>query len=90
MPLWSTYFMQYCNHFLQPKPLINQDHLEVAHGFIISSIDSSSMVKVCQTDSVVVKEELPAVCERQDDILEPKEEYQCDGMFLRQKKILIK
>lgn len=48
-----------------------------------TSIESISIVDIGLTECVIVKEELPAVCERLDDIIEPKEEYQHDGMFVR-------
>ena len=69
-------------HLLQPKPLLNQDNLEFG-GLVKTATQCISIVDVSLTESIVVKEELPAVCERLDDIIEPKEEHQCDGVFLK-------
>ena len=76
-------------HFLQPKPSLNQDHLECG-GLVKTATESISIVDVGLTESIVVKEELPAVCERLDIIIEPKEEHQSDGMFVRRNIHLIK
>ena len=69
--------------FLQLKPLINQDQFELFHGFIKTPIESISIVDVGLTESIVVKEELPAVCEGLDDIIGPTEEHESgNGTFL--------
>ena len=64
--------------FLQQKPLINQD---LFHGFINTPIESISIVDVELTESIVVKEELPAVCEELDDIIEPQEDDSDNGKY---------
>lgn len=65
--------------FFQPNPFMNQDHQEFCSGLSQSPIEHISIVGVHQTGNIAIKAELPAVCERLDDIIESKEELHNDG-----------
>ncbi|KAJ8706850.1 hypothetical protein PYW07_012928 [Mythimna separata] len=63
---------------------INQNHFECRNYLIWSpmvhvSIESDDE---CQTECDAIKEELPDVCERLDDVIEPEEEHQSDDLKL--------
>ncbi|KAJ8705102.1 hypothetical protein PYW08_012422 [Mythimna loreyi] len=63
---------------------INQDHFGCFSELTISpmvhvSIESDD---ACQAECDPIKEELPDVCERLDDVIEPEEEHQSDELEL--------
>ncbi|KAJ8706547.1 hypothetical protein PYW07_012625 [Mythimna separata] len=59
------------------KPFTNQGHFEPVGGFIRTPVENISVGADCQIGSDAIKQELPAVCEEQDDVelqLGPSEE----------------
>ncbi|KAJ8706896.1 hypothetical protein PYW07_012974 [Mythimna separata] len=75
---------QMMNEDYELNPPINQDHFGCYNKLIISpmvhvSVESDDK---CQTECDAIKEELPDVCERLDDVIEPEEEHQSDGFCL--------
>ncbi|KAJ8705103.1 hypothetical protein PYW08_012423 [Mythimna loreyi] len=75
---------QMMNEDYELNPPINQDHFRRCNKLTISpmvhvSIESDD---ACQTECDPIKEELPDVCERLDDVIEPEEEHQSDDVKL--------
>ncbi|KAJ8705078.1 hypothetical protein PYW08_012398 [Mythimna loreyi] len=63
---------------------INQDHFGCFNELTISTMLHVSIESddACQAECDPIKEELPAVCERLDDVIEPEEEHQSDELEL--------
>ncbi|KAJ8705106.1 hypothetical protein PYW08_012426 [Mythimna loreyi] len=75
---------QMMNEDNELNPPINQDHFGCRNELTISpmvhvSIESDDE---CQAESDPIKKELPDVCERLDDVIEPEEEHQSDDLEL--------
>ncbi|KAJ8705094.1 hypothetical protein PYW08_012414 [Mythimna loreyi] len=68
-----------------------EDQFGCCTGLTLSPMEHVSIQSDdgCQTECDPIKEELPDVCERLDDVFEPKEEDQSDGMFLRTRNLVI-
>ena len=62
---------------------MNQDPIVFCSGFSRSPEEHISIVDGYETERIPIKEDIPGSSERQDDVIEPKEEYHSDGMFLR-------
>ncbi|KAJ8706550.1 hypothetical protein PYW07_012628 [Mythimna separata] len=52
----------------EQKPLTNHGHFESVGGFITTPVENISIVDDCQIESDAIKQELPAVCEEQDEV----------------------
>ncbi|KAJ8705087.1 hypothetical protein PYW08_012407 [Mythimna loreyi] len=63
---------------------INQDHFGCFNELTISPMVNVSIESddACQAECDPIKEELPDVCERLDDVIEPEEEHQSDELEL--------
>ncbi|KAJ8706839.1 hypothetical protein PYW07_012917 [Mythimna separata] len=59
----------------EPNSSVNRGQLKFIKGLIVTPVENISIVDVSHIESIAVKEELPAVCERLDDVIEPEEEH---------------
>ncbi|KAJ8716764.1 hypothetical protein PYW07_003391 [Mythimna separata] len=66
----------------EPNTSVNRDQLKFFRGFTIAPVENISIVDVSYIESIAVKEELPDICERLDDVIEPEEEHQSDELEL--------
>ncbi|KAJ8706888.1 hypothetical protein PYW07_012966 [Mythimna separata] len=64
----------------EPNSSINRGQLKFFSGLTVTPVENISIVDI---ESSAVTEELPAVCERLDDVVEPKVEHFKYGMSLR-------
>ncbi|KAJ8706869.1 hypothetical protein PYW07_012947 [Mythimna separata] len=58
----------------EPNTSVNRGQLKFFSGLTVTPVENISIVDVSHIESIAVKEELPAVCERLDDVIEPEEE----------------
>ncbi|KAJ8706824.1 hypothetical protein PYW07_012902 [Mythimna separata] len=72
----------------KPNSLVDRGHLDYSRGLTVTPVENISIVDVSHIESIAVKEELPAVCERLDDVIEPAEEHQSDDV--KRKKVYIR
>ncbi|KAJ8703586.1 hypothetical protein PYW08_016945 [Mythimna loreyi] len=75
---------QMMNEDYELNPPINQDHFGCRNKLTISPMEHVSIESDdgCQTECDPIKKELPDVCERLDDVIEPEEEHQSDDLEL--------
>ncbi|KAJ8705066.1 hypothetical protein PYW08_012386 [Mythimna loreyi] len=68
---------QMMNEDYEINPPVNQDHFGCCNGLTISPMEHVSIKSddACQAECDPIKEELPTVCERLDNVIEPEEEY---------------
>ncbi|KAJ8705116.1 hypothetical protein PYW08_012436 [Mythimna loreyi] len=77
-------FTQMMNEDYELNSPINQDHFGCLNELTISPMEHVSIESddACQAECDPIKEELPDVCERLDDVIEPEEEHQSDELEL--------
>ncbi|KAJ8705093.1 hypothetical protein PYW08_012413 [Mythimna loreyi] len=75
---------QMMNEDYELNPPINQDHFRRCNKLTISPVVYVSIESddACQAECDPIKVELPDVCERLDDVIEPEEEHQSDDVKL--------
>ncbi|KAJ8706837.1 hypothetical protein PYW07_012915 [Mythimna separata] len=71
---------QMMNEDYELNPFTNQDRFGCVNELTQSPMVHVSIDDECQTECVAIKEKLPAVCERLDDVIEPKEECHSDDL----------
>ncbi|KAJ8706841.1 hypothetical protein PYW07_012919 [Mythimna separata] len=59
----------------ETHPSVNRGQLKSFSGLTVTPVENISIVDVSHIESIAVKEELPDVCERLDDVIEPEEEH---------------
>ncbi|KAJ8706854.1 hypothetical protein PYW07_012932 [Mythimna separata] len=59
----------------EPNSSVNRGQLKFFHGLTVTPVENISIGDVSHIESIAIKEELPAVCERLDDVIEPEEEH---------------
>ncbi|KAJ8706881.1 hypothetical protein PYW07_012959 [Mythimna separata] len=58
----------------EPNTSVNRGQLKFLSRLTVTPVENNSILDVSHIESIAVKEELPAVCERLDDVIEPEEE----------------
>ncbi|KAJ8706897.1 hypothetical protein PYW07_012975 [Mythimna separata] len=59
----------------EPNTSVNRGQLKFFSGLTVTPVENISIVDVSHIESIAVKEELPAVCERLDDVNELEKKY---------------
>ncbi|KAJ8706849.1 hypothetical protein PYW07_012927 [Mythimna separata] len=72
----------------EPNSSVNRGQLKFFHGLIVTPVENISIVDVSHIESIAVKEELPDVCERLDDVFEPEAEHLKYGAAVAKKRKL--
>ncbi|KAJ8706868.1 hypothetical protein PYW07_012946 [Mythimna separata] len=59
----------------EPNSSVNRGQLKFIKGLTVTPVENINIVDVSHVESIFIKEELPDVCERLDDVVEPKVEH---------------